>query len=158
MENFVFFVVFDVTLRHFHLENCSKLFAKAYLTTHFLLFDPYQRSNSQSPSKIWKKCLKSLKIGQILGFLSFSESILDLFLPENSNNLFIEDYWTTSLCLVERFQHSFTSYNNIYQEILALNRIKMEVFCFLRSFLDHSGVLGSTNKVQKSPRIQIARS
>ena len=55
MENFEFFVIFGVNLRHFHLENCNKLFEKTYWTTHFLLVDPFQRSYPQSPSEIWKK-------------------------------------------------------------------------------------------------------
>ena len=57
-----FFVIFGVTLRKFHLENCNKLFGKAYWTTHLLLVDPFQRSNPQSPSEIWKKVPKTRKV------------------------------------------------------------------------------------------------
>ena len=58
LENFRFPVISGVNLRHCHLGNCNKLFAKAYWALHSFLVNPFQRSNLQSPSIIWKKMHK----------------------------------------------------------------------------------------------------
>ena len=79
--NWKSFVLFGVKLRHFHFENCNELFGKAHWTTCFFLFDPFQCSDLQSPSKTWKKCLKSLKIVENL---LFSVSIWDIFILKNA--------------------------------------------------------------------------
>ena len=67
----VFFVIFGVNLRHFHLGNCNKV----CWTTHFVLVDPFQRSNPQSQSEIWKKVPKIFENNKSLEFLSISGSI-----------------------------------------------------------------------------------
>ena len=69
------FFDFGVNLRHFHSKNCNKRFGNAYWKTDSFLADPFRRFNPQSPSKIWKKMQKKLKIGKHFGFLSFSVSI-----------------------------------------------------------------------------------
>ena len=65
--NWKVFFVFCVTLRRFHLDDCNKLFRKAYWTTDSLLVDPFQRCNPQSRSKMGQeKCIKLLQTGNYL--------------------------------------------------------------------------------------------
>ena len=60
--------------------------------------------------KFDKNCIKTLKVGEILVFCHFRCQFEVFFSLEISNYLFIEDYWTTISCLVERFQHLYLPY------------------------------------------------
>ena len=60
--------------------------------------------------KFDKNCIKTVKIGNFFGFLSFPVLIWDIFHPENCSYLFIKACWTTNFCLDEPFQHSYPRY------------------------------------------------
>ena len=70
LENFGF-VILGVTLRHFHLKNCNKLFGKDYWTTNCFLVDPLKHSKPRCLSKIWQKCVKTMKNGRLWDFCHF---------------------------------------------------------------------------------------
>ena len=100
------FLSFSVSIWYiFHLENSHYLFGKAYWTTnscHSCHVKRFQHSNPRSLSKIWQKLHKNVKNRKILEFfIIFGVIFLKkrIYLPK-------EYYWTTSSCLVERFQHS----------------------------------------------------
>ena len=82
-----FFVKFGVNLRHFHLDNCYKLFRKDYWTPHSFLVDPLKHSNSPSLSKIWQNMHKIFEKWKCLGFLSFSVQIEELFHCKEQSSL-----------------------------------------------------------------------
>ena len=56
--------------------------------------------------KFDKNCIKTSKKKKVLGLLSFSVSIWDLFDLKNSNYLFGKAYWTANTGHFDRFQHS----------------------------------------------------
>ena len=61
--------------------------------------------------KFGKNCVKTLKIIKFSVFCHFRcQFEIFFFYLENCIYLFIEDYWTTRSCLVERFQHSIARY------------------------------------------------
>ena len=79
-------------------------------------------------------------------FVVFGVNLRSFFLLENSNYLFLEDYWTTSLCLVERFNILIYDIYQKFEKKTALKRKKLGIF----SSLGHSGVLGTN---YESPEI-----
>ena len=106
MKIFGFFAIFGVDSRHFHSTNCNKLFKKAYWTTKFFLVDLFQRSNLHSPSKTWKKCIKTLEVENFRFFVISGVSLRHFHL-KNSIKLLGEAYWTPHSFLVDHFQRSF---------------------------------------------------
>ena len=68
------FVYFDDNSDNFLLKTVFISFLSILDNTSFLV-EPFQYSNSQSLSKIWGKCIKSLEIEKIGSFLSISVSI-----------------------------------------------------------------------------------
>ena len=67
---------------------------------------PFKHFNPPSLTKLEQKLHKNFENWVILGFFSFSVSILDIFLSEHCIYLFIKDNWTTILFLDVGFQHS----------------------------------------------------
>ena len=98
--NFEFFVIFGVNLRYFQLENCNKLFENGYWSTHVFLVDPFQRSNPQSPSEIWKKVPKNFENKKTLEFANFGVNLRH-FHFEKAIKLVRKDYWITNAFLVD---------------------------------------------------------
>ena len=87
----------------FHFENRNIHFGKAYWTTNTGHFDRFQHSNQRSPAKIRQKLNKIGNNREIFGILVI---YWVNFLWQNCIYLFLENYWTTTSCLVERLQHS----------------------------------------------------
>ena len=87
----------------FHLENRHIHFGKAYWTANTGHFDRFQHSNQRSPTKIRQKLNKIVKNRECFGILVI---YWVNFLWQNRIYLFLENYWTTTSCLVERLQHS----------------------------------------------------
>ena len=73
MKNVGFFVIFCVSLRHFHQKTAIN-FSENRTGQHILSLFLFQRSNPQSPSKMLlhlEKAKKALKIGKMWGFCHF---------------------------------------------------------------------------------------
>ena len=90
----------------FHIENNIHLFKVAIGQRICALFDGFNIVIHGVYQKFDKNCIKTIKLGNFLFFLSYWVLIWDLFHLKNSIYLFIEAYLTTNLCLVERFQPS----------------------------------------------------
>ena len=85
MENFGFFVIFGVNVRHFHSEQCNYSVIKDYWTTNFFFVVSRRHSNPRSVSNFSKNCIEVLKIGKFWVFCHF-RSVCDIFTHKDAIN------------------------------------------------------------------------
>ena len=105
--NFFVLLIFSMLIWGlFHIENNIQLFKVAIAQRICALLDGFNIVIHGVYPKFDKNCIKMIKLGNFLFFLSYWVLIWDLFHLKNSIYLFIEAYLTTNLCLVERIQPS----------------------------------------------------
>ena len=95
----MFFVIFGVSLRHFHSEHCNYLFIKNYWRTNFFLL-PFKTFQSTKCVETLTKMRKIFENWKSLGFFVIFGVNLRHFHSEHCNYIPIKDYWATNFPLL----------------------------------------------------------
>ena len=101
----IFFGIFDVNLRSFHIKKSNYLFIEASWTTNLCTVERFQPSNPWSFWKVWQKLQKTIEFGNFFWFFDIFDGNLRSFSYWKQHSSLQRSHWTTHFCLVGWFQH-----------------------------------------------------